>query len=73
MANLLRRIKACSTQAINRELHLRGQLWQRGYHDRAMRRDDDLQAKARYIVANPLRAGITLKLADYPLWDAVWL
>lgn len=73
LATLLERIKARSTQAINRELGSSGQLWQRGYHDRAMRRDEDLQVMARYIVANPLRAGITPKLADYPLWDAVWL
>lgn len=73
LANLLKRIKARSTQAINRELHWRGQLWQRGYHDRAMRRNDDLQAMARYIVANPLRARISSRLVDYPLWDAVWL
>jgi hypothetical protein len=28
---------------------------------------------ARYIVANPLRAGLTRRLGDYPLWDAIWL
>ena len=28
---------------------------------------------ARYIVANPLRAGLVKKLADYPFWNAVWL
>jgi hypothetical protein len=28
---------------------------------------------ARYIVANPLRAGLVEHLGDYPLWDAVWL
>jgi putative transposase len=28
---------------------------------------------ARYIVANPLRAGLVERLGDYPHWDAVWL
>ena len=28
---------------------------------------------ARYVVANPLRAGLVEKLGDYPLWDAVWV
>jgi hypothetical protein len=32
-----------------------------------------LLAMARYIVANPLRAGIAHSLADYPHWDAIWL
>jgi len=28
---------------------------------------------ARYIVANPLRAGLVRSVRDYPHWDAVWL
>jgi len=28
---------------------------------------------ARYIVANPLRAGLVERIGDYPLWDATWL
>ncbi len=28
---------------------------------------------ARYIIANPLRAGLVGRVGDYPLWDAVWL
>jgi putative transposase len=28
---------------------------------------------ARYIVANPLRAGLVAKVGDYALWDACWL
>ncbi len=30
-------------------------------------------AIARYIVANPLRAGLVKKLGDYPYWDSIWL
>ena len=48
-------------------------IWQAGFHDRAMRREDDLKAIARYIVANPLRAGLATDLAHYPHWDARWL
>jgi REP element-mobilizing transposase RayT len=50
-----------------------GPVWQRGYYDHALRGDEDLRAQARYIVANPLRAGLVHSLGDYPLWDAVWL
>jgi putative transposase len=32
-----------------------------------------LLSAARYIVANPLRAGIANSLAEYPHWDATWL
>lgn len=48
-------------------------LWQANYHDHALRRDEDIQDIARYIVANPLRAGLVARLGDYPLWDAAWL
>ncbi len=28
---------------------------------------------ARYVVANPLRAGLVERIGDYPLWDAIWV
>ena len=48
-------------------------VWQTGFHDHAVRRETDLLKLARYVVANPLRAGLVRKLGDYPHWDAVWL
>ena len=47
--------------------------WQPGFFDRALRRDEDLASVARYIVANPVRAGLVSSVRDYPHWDAVWL
>lgn len=70
---LMRRVKSRSAIAVNAALGVGGQLWQKGYHDHAVRAEDDLRAMARYVVANPLRAGLTTSLADYPLWDAMWL
>jgi len=51
----------------------RGPVWQKGYYDHALRDEENLAAVARYIVANPLRAGLARNVADYPLWDAVWI
>jgi REP element-mobilizing transposase RayT len=48
-------------------------LWQPGFHDHALRKEEDVVHIARYIVANPLRAGLVTRLGDYPHWDAVWL
>lgn len=48
-------------------------IWQNGFHDRALRKEDDMLAVARYVVANPLRAGLIERIGDYPLWDAKWL
>ena len=33
-------------------------LWQRGYFDRVLREEDDTVTVARYILDNPVRAGI---------------
>jgi len=48
-------------------------IWQRGFHDRALRVYEDVVSISRYIVANPLRAGLVEHIGDYPHWDAVWL
>ena len=50
-----------------------GAIWARDFHDRAIRRTDDIRAAARYIVANPLRAGLVESIGDYPYWNAAWL
>jgi putative transposase len=68
LAGLMKQVKASSSRAINR-----GRLWQQGYHDKAVRREEDIRELARYIVANPLRAALVKRVGDYPLWDAVWI
>jgi len=73
LAELMCRVKSRSCRSINLCCGSNGRLWQRGYHDRALRRDENLQATARYIVMNPLRAGLVRRLGDYPLWEAVLL
>ena len=35
--------------------------------------EPDELATARYVVANPLRAGLVTSIGDYPFWDAAWL
>lgn len=47
--------------------------WQPGYFDRAIRREEDVAAVARYIVANPVRAGLVPSVRAWPHWDAIWL
>ncbi len=42
------------------------QVWQRGYHDHALRQEESLLQAARYIVANPLRAGLAEQAGEYP-------
>jgi REP element-mobilizing transposase RayT len=48
-------------------------VWQKGFHDRAIRRDEDIVAIACYITANPIRAGLVKNIREYPHWDATWI
>ena len=73
LSTVVSSIKSNSARWINRHLNRSGRLWQKGYHDHALRREDDLRQVARYVIANPLRAGLVRQIGDYPLWDAIWL
>ena len=73
LPELMLATKSRSAREINARLGRSGRLWQKGFHDRAIRREEDLLAVARYIIANPLRAGLVKRIQDYPLWDAIWL
>ncbi len=57
---------------VARELGNR-KFWQAGFHDHALRRDEDVKRVARYLVANPVRAGLVDSVWQYPYWDAVWV
>jgi len=67
LSKVVRTIKSVTAHRLG------GPVWQDGFHDRALRREEDLVAAARYLVANPLRAGLVQRLGDYPHWDAIWL
>lgn len=69
----MQRVTGGSARRINCYLGRAGRLWQPGYYDRALKMEEDRVAIARYIVANPLRAGLVERLGDYPHWDSVWL
>jgi putative transposase len=66
-------VKGRSSFEINRARRVRGCVWQPKFHDRALRSDENLGAAARYVVCNPIRAGLVRQLHDYSLWDAVWV
>ncbi|MEY2631855.1 MAG: hypothetical protein RIR00_509 [Pseudomonadota bacterium] len=73
LSDTVKAFKGRTGQLVNQYAGSSGPVWQKGFHDRAMRQEDDLPAIARYIVANPLRAGLVEKIGAYPLWDAIWL
>lgn len=73
LSTVVNRLKSSSSRLANRKLDRHGPLWEPGYHDHCLRAEEDLLAIARYIVANPLRAGLAKRVGDYPFWNAVWI
>jgi len=65
-------VKAASSRELQRR-HAAWNGWARSYHDRALRMEDDVAEAARYVVLNPVRAGLVRRVGDYPFWDAVWV
>jgi REP element-mobilizing transposase RayT len=78
LAALMRDVKGHSGFHVKKYLLEHGvanpkQIWQEGYHDHALRSEESLTDVARYLVMNPVRAGLVKSVREYPLWDAKWL
>jgi REP element-mobilizing transposase RayT len=53
--------------------HARRSLWQPGHRERVLRDDEESDAVARYILENPVRAGLSRTVGDYPFaWSDVY-
>ena len=66
----VRLFKSATTAQATR-LGVPGRVWQRGFHDRCLARaDESLADVARYIVENPVRAGLVQRSEDWP-WSRV--
>jgi len=67
LSQVIARVKAQYSQKSD------SKIWQRGFFDHAIRNEESLTQIARYIVANPLRAGLVDKVGQYTYWDASYL
>jgi len=45
-------------------------VWEKGFQDHALRKEEAIYAAARYLVLNPIRAGLASRVGDYPYWNA---
>jgi putative transposase len=73
LGRVMSRFKAGVSRVLHESCGLVGPLWDRSFHDHALRVDEDIKTVARYIVANPVRAGLVDSVFAYPYWNAVWL
>jgi len=73
VSSVVNRLKSGSARYANRARGTSGVVWAKAFHDHGLRSEEDLQAVARYVVANPLRAGLVTRAGDYSFWNAAWL
>lgn len=73
ISRLMNRLKANTARQVNVVLGRKDRFWEKGFHDRAIRSEENIVDVARYIVMNPIRAGLVKSAGLYPYWDAVWL
>lgn len=66
LSRVMQGIKGVSAKLINEYRSTRGTFWQDEYHDRILRSDDEAIEKARYLLENPLRAGLIQQGDQYP-------
>ena len=66
-------LKANSARRVREEHPDIGQVWASGFHDRALRADERLENVARYVVRNPVAAGLVRRVGEYPFWDVAWI
>jgi len=71
LRRFIKRAKQRTGRSYSRTAGVR--LWQEGYYDRVLRRDEDARAVARYIVENPVRAGLVNLPHEYPhMGSDIW-
>ena len=73
LSHVVRAVKGSTARSINLAVGGLERIWQPGFHDHAVRREEDLAGLACYIVANPLRAGLAEDIRMYSLWDSLWM
>lgn len=70
---LVQNLKAATTRCVRDWDPAIEPLWARATQERRLRRDDDRAEAARYLVSEPVRAGLAKRLDDYPFWNSEWV
>ena len=72
LSTVIQRVKGLLTIRL-RPLIGASSLWQASFHDHAVRGPGDARAAARYLLANPVRAGLVTDIGNYPFWGGIWV
>jgi len=62
----IRYFKQLSAHPLSHSSQTARRLWQTRFYDHALRSEESVEAVARYVLDNPVRAGMVADAADYP-------
>ncbi len=65
LVSLMRDVKTWTTRQWQRQSGER-RLWQDSFHDHGIRKTEDIDALVKYIIENPVRAGLVEQWWNYP-------
>jgi len=71
LSQLIGRIKANTSRNIHKFSPEADRIWQTNFHDRAIRSEERVEAAIKYVINNPVRAGLVKSIYDYPYWYAL--
>lgn len=66
------RLKGGSAYRLGRAFPRLRPVWQDAFHDHALRREEDEAACVRYLLDNPVRAGLAASAEKYPYHGEPW-
>lgn len=70
LAAIAHSLKSFTAKEANRLLGRTGSFWQREYFDRAIRNVEHYRTEIEYIEANPVKAGLCIRIADWQFSSA---
>jgi REP element-mobilizing transposase RayT len=65
LANVMHTLKGYSAKRLAKA-GVEIPVWQKGYHDHALRNDEDYRIRIQYLIDNPVRAGLVKHVRQYP-------
>ena len=65
LSNVMHTLKSYTANRLA-SLGVDAPVWQPGYHDHALRDDEDYTVRIRYLIDNPVRTGLVERVEDYP-------
>ena len=68
LPDVIKSLKQCTGRKIKQRLGIENTVWQKGYYDHTIRKDEDLIEIMKYCWHNPVRAGMVENPKDYPYW-----